>query len=251
MDKSQLRTVFSTIGVALDIRDLGSLAWKVPGMIASGTAIPAFIKWLDGNVPDLSLVLFGIAGVMAIPVLFSLRRFLPHKEPNPIGELTSQVPFWLSRNRMQDETGGLNAELDEVGNAWVSFETGLHYVSMSPERQKKIRRLVLLHPDCEFLEVWTHLDQSTGRARETIKEATTKALQHDTQVRWTKAPMLNAVFGEPGSATAWVRIQSQFPYVNASYWPNYKIFRTKQPSAFDKALESYETMWDEGEEPPR
>ena len=78
---------------------------------------------------------------------------------------------------------------------------------MSPERQKKVRRLVLLHPDCDFLEVWTCFNSSTIRARDTIRDATRQALEDDTQVRWLRAPMLNAVFGQPESSGGWVRIR--------------------------------------------
>jgi len=161
------------------------------------------------------------------------------------------ILFWPTRAQMSDETGGIDKELDDAVSAWASFEVGSYFLLMVQERQQKVQRLVLLHPECDLLQLWTRLDRSTGRAVETIRELTRKAEALEIKVRWSREPMLNAIFGNPDDPGAWVRIQSQLPYVAANYWPSYRVYKASQAALYAKAIEAYEAMWAKAEVPPK
>ena len=150
---------------------------------------------------------------------------------------------------MVEKTGGLSTELDGAGSAWAAFETGSHYATLHDDHKRRIKRLILSHPDSEFIRDWTSFDQSTDRAVATIREATRRALALGTQVRWRKTHLLNCVIGEPDSLGAWARVQTQLPYIQAARWPGYKVYRKTDAELYDNIRNSFESIWERSEEP--
>lgn len=199
--------------------------------ITSGWAVLVALVWLFG------IALGGHTWLLSI--LRSKGIFRPAEK------------WWPSRDNFENETGGIDAELDSVKEAWAAFEIGHYYVGMHESRQKKIKRMILLNPETDLVRNWTQEDGSTKRANEDIREASTKAVAHQNCVRWSHMPIINAVFGDPNSKDAWVRINNQLPGVQAANWPSVKITRAHQRRLYESALASFEALWKRGNPPTR
>jgi hypothetical protein len=139
--------------------------------------------------------------------------------------------------------------MQNVTHAWASFEVGSFYVSLHDDLKKKIERIVLMHPESSLLDYWTRFDESTPRAKDTILEATKKALAFGSKVRWCKGSMVNVVIGMPRTHDAWARIQTLLPLVQADKWPNTIVSRRENIEYYNNIIDAFESMWKQSEKP--
>lgn len=218
--------------------------------------VPAgFAMWaLISSVPDVVVGLVGFgAFTLALAVLYHVRRSLgwPSRDRDKEHHIPPGLDFYTSRDDFLDHIkGGLRTELAGVGYADVSFETGTFYIQLDDLLKKKIRHLVLVCPETEYIERWTSFDETTRIAKEQIILATKQAQAAGSKVRWCTGPILNAVFGEPESDLGWVRVQAQMPYVKAAKWPSYRITKKENPDFFRKVTEAYEATWNASDMAP-
>ncbi len=68
----KLRLVLDVIGTALDIKDISALIKTALGAISGASALAGAVKWINQNVPTLSLILFGVGA------FFVLLVFMPN-----------------------------------------------------------------------------------------------------------------------------------------------------------------------------
>lgn len=232
------------------IVSLGSAIWS----ILEGIAAPIIFVLSLGTLASVLLVVYlGLKVIEAKTVKKLTTREHSGSQRRPIGNSTggSELEFYETRNDMVTETGGLTNELKEVRTACVAFESGGFFTGVDRALIRRIERMILLDPECDFLGIVAVMQGSTRESYAfRITEATELAISLGIKIRWSDKPILNMVLGYPDSGNDWARIQHQIPHKQAAYWPNIKIDSRRHSRMYSTYKEEFERMWEDAEQPP-
>jgi len=163
----------------------------------------------------------------------------------------AQLEFYETRSDLVNATGGLTNELREVQSASVAFESGGFFTTVDQALIRRIDRMILLDPECDFLHTVASMQGSSRDSYAVrITEATKLAISLGIKIRWSEKPILNMVLGYRESGNDWVRVQHQVPHKQAAYWPNIKLDSKRHSKAYSTYREEFERMWGDAKQPP-
>ena len=146
----------------------------------------------------------------------------------------------------------LAAEMERFDEVWALWYTGGRANGHDVWGVGRIKRLILLSPQGEYLpRLASAFLQELQDVRPIIEGATRRAQQAGVEVRWFDGPIpMELTVGNPGEATGQVRVEVPLPSATVEDRPSFIVEKARHGELFGKLVEQYEMVWSQSGEPP-
>lgn len=155
--------------------------------------------------------------------------------------------FYRDRGEMNAATGGLLREVQSSRLIWHATYAG-HYATFNDLLGKpQFRRLLLLHPYGNYINVLTATlqNETTAGLATKIEQATKAAQAHSVEVRWFDGPFVGMVVMNPDDDDSRIRAEIIIPFTDTR--PGFTVLRKDR--LYTVLRKVYDDLWNGGAKP--
>ena len=194
--------------------------------------------------PPLFQALFLVAfGFLILSLLLLVYRFFVLLKSKK-----SFVEFYDSRGALNRVRGGIERELENSDKVWVACHGATYFATLSPESRKKVKKLLLIHPNSTILPMYSYASPETNiqDLKSDILKATElyQGREKGTEVRWFNGLFNLITLLDPGTKKAQARVEVWL-FEESSKRQNYVINQKTNQEAYKAILDTFNKMWND------
>lgn len=184
--------------------------------------------------------------LLVLLVIVVWRWWKLHKRKFP------SVAFYANRESLNEATGGLQKELDNLREGWVMWPGGVTSIASPITTFSHIERLMVLDPENQtsITEYCRVFFASKDNAVSSIKDVTRRAQEAGVRVRWSPRFYLGFVIHDPRAKSGLARIEIPYPGIVSAYRSNFTVTRSADHELFETIIQAYECAWKESKDAP-